>query len=144
MNKICITPDVAATFTSHVLVNIADFGENLAVGGDVLAAKGYHKEDDKSRGESYGNSGTSASTESDADVVPENGRRRGACHKPRPPKKNNQPAFISAEVRRCSQSARSCNRWLQKDLVSQTLNETKVSKAANTAISLLHTGSRTS
>ena len=29
-------------------------------------------------------------------------------------------------------------------MVSQTLNETKVSKAANTAISLLHTGSRTS
>ena len=59
------------TTSNDVLVHIADFGENLAVGGDVLAAKGYHKEDDKSRGESDGNSGTSASTESDADVVPE-------------------------------------------------------------------------
>ena len=94
MNKICITPDVAATFTSHVLVHIADFGENLAVGGDVLAAKGYHKEDDKSRGESDGTSGTSTSTESDAGVVPEKRRRRGAYHKPRPPRKNNQLAFI--------------------------------------------------
>ena len=60
----------------------------------MLAVKGYHKEDDKSRSESDGTSGTSASTESDADVVPEKRRRRGAYHKPRPPRKNNPLAFI--------------------------------------------------
>ena len=65
------------TTSNDVLVHIADFGDDLAVGGDVLAAKGYHKED--------GTSGTSASTESDAGVVPEKRRRRGAHHKPRPP-----------------------------------------------------------
>ena len=60
---------------------------------DVLPAKGSHEDDDTSGGESDGTSGTPASTESDADVVPEK-RRRGAYHKPRPPRKNNPPAFI--------------------------------------------------
>ena len=49
--------------------------DDLAVGGDVLAANGHH-DDDTTVGESDGNSGTSASTGSDTDVVPEKRRRR--------------------------------------------------------------------
>ena len=60
----------------------------------MLAVKRCHEDDDKSRGESDGTSGTSASTESDADVVPDKRRRRGGYHYPRLPRKNNPPAFI--------------------------------------------------
>ena len=49
--------------------------DDLAVGGDVLAANGHHEDDDTTVGESDGNSGTSASTGSGADVVPEKRRR---------------------------------------------------------------------
>ena len=73
---------------------MADFGDDLEIEGDVLASKRSHEDDDKSDGESDGTSGTLASTESDADVVPEKVRRRRAYHKPRPPRKKNPPAFI--------------------------------------------------
>ena len=59
-----------------------------------MAGKRSHEDDETSGGESDGTSGTSASTESDADVVPEKRRRRGLHHKPRPPRKNNSLAFI--------------------------------------------------
>ena len=53
-----------------------------------------HEDDDTSSGESDGTSGTSASTESDAEVVPERRRGQGTYHKPRPPRKKNPLAFI--------------------------------------------------
>ena len=61
---------------------MADFGDDLEIEGDVLAATRSHEDDDTSGGESDGTSGTSASTERDADVVPERRRRRGAYHQP--------------------------------------------------------------
>ena len=59
-----------------------------------MAAKRSHEEDDTFGGESDGTSGTSASTESDADLVHDKRRRRGAYRKPREPSKNNPPAFV--------------------------------------------------
>ena len=70
----------------HVLVNMADFGDDLEIGGDVLAAKRSHEDDDTSVD---GTSGTSASTESDAEAVLEKRRRRGRHQKPRRPPRNN-------------------------------------------------------
>ena len=80
------------TTSNHVLVNMADFGDDLEIEGDVLAAKRSHEDDDTSGGESDGSSGTSV--ESDADVVLEERRRRGAYHKPRPPRHKNQLPFM--------------------------------------------------
>ena len=60
----------------------AKFGDDLEIERDMLAAKRSHEDNDTSRGESDGMSGTSASTESDADVVPEKRRRRRACRRP--------------------------------------------------------------
>ena len=54
----------------------ADSGDDLEIEGDVLAAKRSHADDDRSGVESDATSGTSASTERDADVLPEKGRRR--------------------------------------------------------------------
>ena len=62
------------TTSNHVLVNMAGFGDDLEIEGDVLDAKRSHEND--------GTSGISTSTGSDADVLPENRRRRGACPKP--------------------------------------------------------------
>ena len=70
------------TTSNHVLVNIAVFGDGLEIEGYVLAAKRSHEDDDTSSGERDGTSGTSASTENGADVVPERRGRRGAYHKP--------------------------------------------------------------
>ena len=53
------------TTSFHVLVNMADFGDDLEIERDVLAAKRSHEDDDTFGGESDGTSGTSASTESD-------------------------------------------------------------------------------
>ena len=64
--------------SDHVLVNMAGFGDDLEIEGDVLAAKRSHEDDDTSGGESDRTSGTS---------VPEKRRRRGAYHKPRPSRK---------------------------------------------------------
>ena len=52
------------------MMNMADFGDDLEIEGDVLAAKESHEDDDTSSGESDGTSGTSASTESDAESAP--------------------------------------------------------------------------
>ena len=62
---------------------MADIGNDLEIEGDVFAAKRPHEDDDTSCGENDGTSGTSASTESGADVVPEKRRRRVAHHTPR-------------------------------------------------------------
>ena len=72
---------------------MADFGDELEIEGEVLVAQRSHEDDDTSGGESDGTCGTSASAESDADVVLQR-RRRGAYLKPRPPRKNNPLAFI--------------------------------------------------
>ena len=40
------------TTSNHVLVNMADFGDDLEIEGDVLAAKRSHEDDDTSGGES--------------------------------------------------------------------------------------------
>ena len=80
--------------SNHVLVNMPDFGNDLEIEGDVLAAKRCHEDDDTSGGESDGTSVTLASTETDADIVSEKRRRREAYHKPRPPGMNNPLAFI--------------------------------------------------
>ena len=39
------------TTSNHVLVNMADFGNDLEVEGNVLAAKRSHDDDDTSDGE---------------------------------------------------------------------------------------------
>ena len=93
-----IEAKLMVTTSNHVLVNMADFGDDLEIEGDVLAARRSHEDDDTSGGESGETSGTSASTESDADVVPEKRGCRGAYHKPRPPRKNNPPAFIQLSL----------------------------------------------
>ena len=80
--------------SNHVLVNMAGFCDDLEIERDVLAAQRSHEDEHTSGGESDGTSGTSASTESDADVVPEKRRRRVAYHKPRPPTKKNRPVVI--------------------------------------------------
>ena len=64
-----IKAKLMVTTSKHVLVNIADFGD-LEIEGDVFAAKRSH-DDDTLGGESDGVCGTSALTESDADVVPQ-------------------------------------------------------------------------
>ena len=46
--------------SNHVLVNMADFGDDLEIEGDVLAAKRTHDDDDTSGGESDRTSGKSA------------------------------------------------------------------------------------
>ena len=82
--------------------------------------------------------GTSSSTESDADVVPEKRRRRG-YHKPRPPRKRSPLAFIHL-----SQALQSESKKLQqvstRGTVSQKLNgpkcvrlQTKPSHSCNLA-----------
>ena len=76
------------------LVNMADFGDDLEIERDLLSAKRSHEDEDTSCGKSDGTSGTSASTESDAEAVPKKQRRRGARHKPRPARTKNPPAFI--------------------------------------------------
>ena len=50
--------------------------DDLEIEGDVLAAKRSHADDDRSGVESDATYGTSASTERDADVLPEKRRRR--------------------------------------------------------------------
>ena len=57
------------TTSNHVLVNMADFGDDLDFERDVLGAKRSCEDDDTSGGESDGTSGTSASSESDAHVM---------------------------------------------------------------------------
>ena len=89
-----INAKLMVTTSNHVLVNMADFGDDLEIERDVLAAKRCHEDDDTSGGESDGTSGTSASTVSDAHVVPEKRRRRRVDRKPRPPRKKNSFAFI--------------------------------------------------
>ena len=82
------------TTSNHVLVNMADFGDDLEIEGDVLAAKRHREDDDTTGGESDGTSRTSASTHSGAHVMSEKRRSRGSYHKPRPSRKNNPPALI--------------------------------------------------
>ena len=57
------------TTSNHVLVNMADFGNDLEIESDVLAAKRSHDGDDTSDGERNGTSGTQASSESDVDAT---------------------------------------------------------------------------
>ena len=38
------------TTSNHVLVNVADFGDDLEIEGDVLAAKRSHEDDDSTSG----------------------------------------------------------------------------------------------
>ena len=77
------------TTSNHVLVNMADSGDDLEIEEHVLAAKWSHEDEDTYGGESGGTSGTLASIESDAEVAHQKRRRRGAYHKPRRPRKNN-------------------------------------------------------
>ena len=51
--------------SNHVLVNMADFGEDLEIEEDVLLAKRSSEDDETPGGESDGTSGTWASTEND-------------------------------------------------------------------------------
>ena len=48
--------------SNHVLVNMADLGDDPEIYGDVLAAKRSQEDHDTSGGECDGTSGTSAST----------------------------------------------------------------------------------
>ena len=79
----------------HVLVNMADFGDDLEIVEDVSAAKQSHEDDDASGGGSDGTS--SALTERDADVVPEKRRRRRAYHKNSTTEKEESTCAHSAE-----------------------------------------------
>ena len=129
------------TTSNQVLVNMADFGDDLEIEGDVLAAKRSNEDDDTSGGESDGTSGTSASTESDADVLPEKRRRRGAHRKPRPPSKNNPPALVQLSLALQSELKK-----LQQGATRGTgvpkVEGDKVCKASNKATSLLQPGGR--
>ena len=69
------------TTSNTGLVDMADFGDDLDIECDALAAKRSHDDEDTSSGESDRTSVRSASSESDADVVPRKRRRRGAYHK---------------------------------------------------------------
>ena len=71
-----IKAKLLVTTSNHVLVNMADFVDDLELEGDVLAAKRSHEDEDTFGGKSDGALGTSASTESDAESVPEKRRRR--------------------------------------------------------------------
>ena len=102
-----------ATTSNHVLVCMADFGDEIE--GDVVGEKRSLVDDHTSGGESDGNSGTWASAESDADVVPGKHRRRGAYHKSRPSRNNNPLALIQlsaalqSELKKLQQvAARGC------------------------------------
>ena len=92
-----INAKLMVTTSNRVSVNRTDFGDGVEIEGDVLAVKRSHEDDDASSGESDGTSGTSASTESDADVVPEKRRRRGAHHKPRHHQRRESNCVHSAE-----------------------------------------------
>ena len=46
------------TTSHHVLVNMADFEDDLTIEGHVVAAKRHQYDDDTSSGESDGTSGT--------------------------------------------------------------------------------------
>ena len=119
------------------------FGDDLEIEGDVLAAKRSQEDEDTSGGESDGTSGTLASTESDADVVPEKRRRRGAFHKARTQRNNNPSASIQvgpalqAELKKLQQLASRGSR-------APKVEWDKVCKVAHEAISLLQPGSKTS
>ena len=63
------------TTSNHVLVNMADFGDDPEIEKDVKAAKRSQEVDETSGDESDGICGTLASTETDADVVSEKRRR---------------------------------------------------------------------
>ena len=72
---------LVVTTSNHCLVDMADFGDDLEIECDALAAKRSHDGDDTSSGERDRTSVRSASSESDADDVPRKRRRRGAYHK---------------------------------------------------------------
>ena len=97
-----IKAKLMVTTSNNTLVNVADFGDVLEIETDLLAAKRSPVDDDSSGGEGDKASGTSASTESDADVAPEKRRRRRSYHKPRPSRKIHLRSFSS--IQRCSQS----------------------------------------
>ena len=61
------------TLSKHVLVNMANFGDDLEIEGDILAVKRSHDDDDTSGGASDGTSGTSASTERMQVMCPRSG-----------------------------------------------------------------------
>ena len=82
------------TTSDHVLMNMAGFGDDREIDGDVLVAKRSHDDDEHIRCECDRTPRKSASSQCDADAVPAKRRRRGTYHLPRPPTKNNPPAFI--------------------------------------------------
>ena len=131
------------TTSNHLFVNMADFGD-LEIEGDVLAAKRSHEDDDTSGGESDGTPPTWASTECDADIVPEKRRRRGAYHRPGPARKKKNPR---AFTRRSLASQSKLQKLQQVATRGSGVSKTewvKVCKAADKAISLLPPGGRTS
>ena len=69
-----------------MLVNMVDSVDDLDIEGDVLPAKRSREDGDTSGGES------------DTEVVPQKRRGRGTYHRPRPPRKNNPPAFIQLSL----------------------------------------------
>ena len=84
-----IKAQLMVTTSNHVLVIMADSGDDLEIEEHVLAAKWSHEDEDTHGGESGGTCGTLASIGSDAEVPHQKRRRRGAYHKPRRPRKNN-------------------------------------------------------
>ena len=131
------------TTSNLVLVNMADFGDDFEIEGDVLAAKRSHVDDYTFAGESDGPSGTLASTEGDADVMSKKRKRRGAYHQHRPPKKKNPLAFIQLSLTLQSESKKLQLLATRGFGVSKTEWD-RVCKAAIKAISLLQLGSRAS
>ena len=89
-----IKAQLMVTTSNHVLVNMADSGDDLEIEEHVVAAKRSHEDEDTCGGESGGTSGTVASIGSDAEVAPEKRRSRGAHHKPRRPGKSNPLAIL--------------------------------------------------
>ena len=123
-----IKAKLMVTTSNHVLLNMADFGDDHEIDGSVAGKRSH--DDDNGR-----TSGTSAPSECDADAVPVKSRRGGAFHKSRPPRKNNPLAFIQ-QSRALSEMKKLQQVSTRESCLSKAVWE-KVCKAANKAISLI-------
>ena len=130
-----VKANVVVTASNHALVNMADCEDDLVIGRDVLAPKRSREDDNTFGGESGVTSGTSPSTEIDAEVVPGKTRRRRASHKTKPPKQNPLPfnqlsLALKSELRKLQHVA------ARRAVVSKNKKK-MVCDAANKAIPLL-------
>ena len=81
--------------------------------------------------------GTSTSTESDAEPTYAKRGRRGACHKPRPPRKRLPFAFIQQILALQSELRKLQYAWLREEHVLRKSEQVKVCQVAEKGISML-------